>query len=101
VTWKEEGDERALVAEGDPGFPGAAGRRGRGDLPEPPHADLDDSRLVRGAKVTDTGSAITVHVGGGPPPCPGAGGGGGQAEQAGNWGIVIRRMCMETPSLKG
>ena len=24
-----------------------------------------------------------------------------QVEQAGNWGIVIRRMCMETPSLKG
>ncbi len=24
-----------------------------------------------------------------------------RAGQAGNWGIVIRRMCMETPSLKG
>ena len=31
----------------------------------------------------------------------GAGLGGRHAEQAGNWGIVIRRMCMETPSLKG
>ena len=26
--------------------------------------------------------------------------GGRHAEQAANWGIVIRRMCMETPSLK-